>query len=148
MSRLIEPTFKLVPYPEDDSPESVIQRTGDKTYFCPEPLPNHWAEVVVVFCNAAYAEGRADAEKDIWANADSIAYAEAAGQCPMPVPTRYAVGRDDGHGGYGMLAGPFDTEQQALECAGSQGDCVLRLGMDGRTIELWNWNSDNLRWEN
>ncbi len=142
-----ESAYKLVPHPEDDSPESLIQRTSDGTFFYPEPLPNKWAEVVVEFCNAAYAEGRADAEKDIWAHADAIAHAEAAGQCHMPVPTRYALGRKDERGGYGMTAGPFDTQQQALNEAGSEGEYILRLGMDGRTTELWKWNPTKAHWE-
>lgn len=138
--------FKLVPFPEDDSPESLIQRTTDGTYFCAEPLPNRWAEIVVEFCNAAYGEGRHDAEKDIWANAHAIASAEAAGMCPMPQPTVYTVGRWR-ETQWGMSHGPFHEEQLAINVVGDEGDCILRIGMDGKETILWKWNNTKLVWE-
>ena len=135
--------FKLVPHPEDDSPESLIQRTTDNTFFCAEPLPNKWAEVVVEFCNAAYGEGRHDAEQDIWRHADSIAHAEAAGQCSMPQATAYAVGSRRGEQ-WGMSHGLFHVEQDAINVVGSEGDCILRFGMDGTEKILWKWNNTKL----
>lgn len=57
----------------------------------------------------------------------------------------FAIGDDDGAGGYGMWAGPSPSELEMLDVEGkSDRSCLFRFNLDGTDEIIWRWHTD--RW--
>lgn len=52
----------------------------------------------------------------------------------------YAIGQDDGKGGYGMWDGPNPSEEEMLEVEGRDSNSVIiRFNADGTDEVIWRW---------
>jgi len=58
---------------------------------------------------------------------------------------RYGIGVRDENGDFGILAGPFEKEQTALNKAGDKGQYIIRLSEYSDTI-LYKWNAHTDEW--
>ena len=51
----------------------------------------------------------------------------------------YAIGIDDGQGGYGMTYGPTPNLKELLEMPGTNADYIFRFNPDGTDDKLYQW---------
>ena len=62
-----------------------------------------------------------------------------------PIDVMYAIGQDDGEGGYGMWDGPNPSQREMLEIEGrDEYSVIIRFNTDGTDEVIWRW--DNNRW--
>lgn len=64
---------------------------------------------------------------------------------PKSREVMYAIGQDDGKGGYGMWEGPNPSEKEMLETIGQDNNSVIiRFNANHTDEVIWWWRND--RW--